>query len=102
MSPRFKDGGFYGWPYSYIGSNEDPRQKGKRPDLVAKAIVPDVLIEPHAAALGLAFYNREDVPEGVRLVTPSSPSTVRGIVRCAAATRLSAFASEMVEPGWRI
>ncbi|MFZ4985884.1 MAG: PQQ-dependent sugar dehydrogenase [Blastocatellia bacterium] len=57
-----RDGGFYGWPYSYIGRNEDPRQAGKRPDLVAKAVVPDVLIEPHAAALGLAFYNGKMFP----------------------------------------
>lgn len=58
-----KEGGFYGWPYCYIGNNEDPRQAGKRPDLVAKAIVPDVLIEPHAAALGLAFYQGRMFPK---------------------------------------
>ncbi|NBO63684.1 MAG: sorbosone dehydrogenase family protein, partial [Acidobacteria bacterium] len=58
-----KEGGFYGWPYCYIGSNVDPRQAGKRADLVAKAIVPDVLIEPHAAALGLAFYNGKMFPK---------------------------------------
>ncbi len=58
-----KDGGFYGWPYAYIGSNEEPRLKGKRPDLVAKAIVPDVLVEPHAAALGLTFYNGPMFPK---------------------------------------
>lgn len=50
-----KSGGFYGWPYSYIGQNEDPRRKGERPDLVKKAIVPDVLLGPHTAALGIAF-----------------------------------------------
>ncbi len=58
-----RDGGFYGWPYSYIGSNEDPRQKGRRPDLVAKAIVPDVLVEPHSAALGIAFYTGKMFPK---------------------------------------
>ena len=58
-----KDGGFYGWPYAYIGSNEEPRLKGKRPDLVAKAIIPDVLVEPHAAALGLTFYNGRMFPK---------------------------------------
>jgi glucose/arabinose dehydrogenase len=58
-----KDGGFYGWPYAYIGSNEEPRLKGKRPDLVAKTIVPDVLVEPHAAALGLTFYNGRMFPK---------------------------------------
>ncbi len=50
-----QDGGFYGWPFSYFGSNEDPRRKGERPDLVAKAIVPDVPLGPHTASLGLVF-----------------------------------------------
>jgi glucose/arabinose dehydrogenase len=57
-----KDGGFYGWPYSYIGQHEDPRMAGKRPDLVAKAIVPDVLLEAHCAALGLVFYTGKMFP----------------------------------------
>ena len=51
-----KDGGFYGWPYSYIGSNYDPRYVGAFPDLVKRAIVPDVLIPAHSAALGITFY----------------------------------------------
>jgi glucose/arabinose dehydrogenase len=50
-----KPGGFYGWPYAYIGPNEDPRRKGERPDLVKRAIVPDVLLGPHTAALAIAF-----------------------------------------------
>ncbi len=53
---RVKAGGFYGWPWFYIGDHEDPRLKGQRPDLAGKAIVPDVLIQPHSAALGIAFY----------------------------------------------
>lgn len=53
---RIKAGGFYGWPWYYIGDHEDPRLKGQRPDLAGKAIVPDVLIQPHSAALGLTFY----------------------------------------------
>ena len=57
-----KDGGFYGWPYSYIGQNPQPTLVDKRPDLVAKAIVPDVLIEAHAAALGLVFYTGNMFP----------------------------------------
>ena len=57
-----KDGGFYGWPYSYIGSNPDPRLEGKRQDLVSKAIVPDVLVEAHSAALGLVFYTGRMFP----------------------------------------
>ena len=58
-----KDGGFYGWPYSYIGQHEDPRLKGKRSDLVAKAIVPEVLLEAHCAALGLVFYTGPMFPK---------------------------------------
>lgn len=61
-----KDGGFYGWPYSYIGSNYDPEHKGKRPDLVARAIVPDVLIPAHSAAVGLTFYTGTQFPERYR------------------------------------
>jgi len=51
-----REGGFYGWPYSYIGRHLDPTVTAQRPDLVAKAIVPDVLLASHAAALGLLFY----------------------------------------------
>ncbi len=58
-----KDGGFYGWPYSYYGKNLDPRLKDKqRPDLVAKAIVPDVPLGSHTASLGLAFYDKQSFP----------------------------------------
>lgn len=57
-----KGGGFYGWPYAYIGNNEDPRHKGERPDLVAKALVPDVLVGAHVAALNLAFNPGKMLP----------------------------------------
>ncbi len=57
-----KDGGFYGWPYSYIGDNVDPRVKPPRPDLVAKAIIPDVLLGPHVAPLEFAFYTGKQFP----------------------------------------
>lgn len=50
-----KDGGFYGWPYSYWGSHVDPRVKPERPDLVAKAIVPDYGLSSHVAPLGMTF-----------------------------------------------
>jgi len=50
-----RDGGFYGWPYSYYGRTVDTRVKPQRPDLVAKAIVPDYALGPHTASLGLAF-----------------------------------------------
>jgi glucose/arabinose dehydrogenase len=54
---QVKDGGFYGWPYSYYGDHLDPRVSPQRPDLVAKAIVPDYALGPHTASLGLAFYD---------------------------------------------
>ncbi|WP_309924719.1 MULTISPECIES: sorbosone dehydrogenase family protein [unclassified Arcicella] len=58
-----KDGGFYGWPYSYFSQHVDPRVEEKRPDLVAKAIVPDVPLGSHTASLGLAFYNQKSFPQ---------------------------------------
>jgi glucose/arabinose dehydrogenase len=61
-----KDGGFYGWPYSYIGSNYDPRYVGAFPDLVKRAIVPDVLFPAHSAALGIAFYTGTQFPQRYR------------------------------------
>jgi glucose/arabinose dehydrogenase len=61
-----KDGGFYGWPYSYIGSNVDPRIKPQKPELVAKAIIPDVLLGAHVAPLQFAFYTGTQFPEMYR------------------------------------
>jgi glucose/arabinose dehydrogenase len=61
-----KEGGFYGWPYSYIGSHPDPRYVGAVPDLVKRAIVPDVLLQAHAAALGLTFYDGSQFPQRYR------------------------------------
>jgi glucose/arabinose dehydrogenase len=58
-----KDGGFYGWPYSYLGGNVDPRVTPPRPDLVAKAIIPDVLLGAHVAPLQFAFYTGKQFPE---------------------------------------
>ncbi|MFN8005749.1 MAG: sorbosone dehydrogenase family protein [Terriglobia bacterium] len=55
-------GGFYGWPYAYIGPHEDPRRKGEKPDLVAKAIVPDVLLGAHVAVLDVLFYTGKQFP----------------------------------------
>ncbi len=57
-----RDGAFYGWPYSYFGKNEDPRKKGQRPDLVAKATIPDYATGAHTASLGLAFYTGRQFP----------------------------------------
>jgi len=53
---RVREHGFYGWPWYYIGDNEDPRRKGERPDLAGKATVPDVLFQAHSAPLEIAFY----------------------------------------------
>ncbi len=61
-----KDGGFYGWPYSYIGQNYDPRYVGSFPDLVKRTIVPDVLLPAHAAALGITFYTGTQFPQRYR------------------------------------
>jgi glucose/arabinose dehydrogenase len=61
-----KDGGFYGWPYSYIGQNYDPRYIGSFPDLVKRTIVPDVLLPAHAAALGITFYTGTQFPQKYR------------------------------------
>ncbi|MEO6001768.1 MAG: PQQ-dependent sugar dehydrogenase [Opitutus sp.] len=51
-----KEGGYYGWPWYYLGNHEDPRHAGVRPDLANKAIVPDVLLQAHSAALQITFY----------------------------------------------
>jgi len=61
-----KDGGFYGWPYSYIGDNIDARVKSQKPELVARAIIPDVLLGPHVAPLQFAFYTGKQFPESYR------------------------------------
>ena len=58
-----KDGGFYGWPYSYIGNNVDPRVKQEHPELVARAIIPDVLLGAHVAPLQFAFYTGKQFPQ---------------------------------------
>jgi glucose/arabinose dehydrogenase len=52
-----QEGHFYGWPWYYIGDHEDPRLKGERPDLKGKVTVPDVLFQPHSAAVQILFYN---------------------------------------------
>ena len=57
-----KENGFYGWPYSYFGNNLDPRLKGKGKDLAAKAIIPDVSVGAHTAALGFTFYDKNIFP----------------------------------------
>jgi glucose/arabinose dehydrogenase len=55
-STRVKEGGFYGWPWYYMGNKEDPRHAGERPDLAGKTITPDVPYQAHSAAVGFTFY----------------------------------------------
>jgi glucose/arabinose dehydrogenase len=64
---RVKQGGFYGWPWYYLGDHEDPRLAGVRPDLKGKAIVPDVLIQAHSAPLGMTVYH---APAGAKHAFP--------------------------------
>ena len=59
-------GAFYGWPFSYLGRNVDPRRKGEHPELVAKAVMPSVLLQAHSAALGIAFYDGPMFPASYR------------------------------------
>ena len=65
-----KDGGFYGWPYSYYGSIVDTRVEPPRPDLVARAIKPDYALGPHTASLGLALSR------GARAARRASPTAM--------------------------
>ncbi|THC40987.1 PQQ-dependent sugar dehydrogenase [Massilia sp. Mn16-1_5] len=64
---RVKKEGFYGWPWYYIGANEDPRLQGIRPDLKNKVIVPDTLIQSHSAPLGMVVYQ---APKGAKFAFP--------------------------------
>lgn len=75
---RVKEGGFYGWPWYYIGDHEDPKFTGQRPDLKGHVIVPDVLIQPHSASLQMTFY----------------PPTAKGPAAFPAEYRGDVFASE--------
>jgi glucose/arabinose dehydrogenase len=61
-----REGGFYGWPWYYIGPNQDPRHQGKRPELRDKVIVPDVLLQSHSASLDMAFYTGRQFPREYR------------------------------------
>ena len=63
---RVREGGFYGWPWYYIGNHEDPVHRGERPDLKDKVTVPDVLIQAHSASLEMAFYTATQFPKEYR------------------------------------
>jgi glucose/arabinose dehydrogenase len=63
---RVRQGAYYGWPWYYIGANEDPRHRGERADLKDKITVPDVLLQAHSASLGMTFYNATQFPTEYR------------------------------------
>jgi glucose/arabinose dehydrogenase len=63
---RVPEDGFFGWPYYYIGANEDPLHRGARPDLKDKVITPDILIQPHSASLQMMFYTGGQFPAAYR------------------------------------
>src|SRR5205085_12242030 len=61
-----QDGGFYGWPWFYMGGNQDPRHDGKHPELKSKVITPDVILQPHFASLEMTFYEGKQFPPEYR------------------------------------
>jgi glucose/arabinose dehydrogenase len=63
---RLEPGGFYGWPYAYLGPIPDPGHGAKRPDLVARTLTPDLLFRSHSAPLGLVFYDARQFPPAYR------------------------------------
>jgi glucose/arabinose dehydrogenase len=63
---RVREGGFYGWPWFYLGNHPDPRHPGARPDLASQVITPDVLLQAHSAPLGMLFYEGDQFPNEYR------------------------------------
>jgi len=63
---RVHEGAFYGWPWYYLGANEDPLHRGERPDLKNKVTVPDVLVQAHSASMGMVFYEGSQFPPEYR------------------------------------
>ena len=82
-----KDGGFYGWPYSYYGQHVDERVEPQKPELVAQAIAPDYALGNHTASLGLAFSEGDAAAGAAAGRAPSSASTARGTAIRPPATR---------------
>jgi glucose/arabinose dehydrogenase len=64
---RVKEGGFYGWPWFYIGPNQDPRHAGEHPELRNKVLIPDVLVQSHSASLDMTFYTGSQFPREYHL-----------------------------------
>jgi glucose/arabinose dehydrogenase len=63
---RVTEGGFYGWPWYYMGGHQDPRHPGARPELKDKVITPDVILQAHSASLDMTFYDGKQFPEEYR------------------------------------
>lgn len=63
---RIKEGGFYGWPWYYMGGHQDPRHAGARPELKEKVLTPDVILQAHSASLDMTFYDGEQFPKEYR------------------------------------
>jgi glucose/arabinose dehydrogenase len=59
---HIQEGGFYGWPWYYMGNHQDPRHQGKHPELMGKVITPDILVNPHFASLEMMFYRGSHLP----------------------------------------
>ena len=93
-----KDGAFYGWPYSYFGQNEDPRKKGQRPDLVAKAIKPDYALGSHVAVTRFGFLSTAKLFPNATTAAPSSACTARGTARRWSATKSPSCPSTTANP----
>ena len=81
-----REGSFFGWPWFYIGGNEDPNHRGERPDLKDKVALPDVLIEAHSASLGMTVYDDRNFRRTI-VATSLPPSMVPGIAPSAPATK---------------
>jgi glucose/arabinose dehydrogenase len=63
---HIEEGGFYGWPWYYLGAHQDPRHQGKHPELASKVILPDVLVQSHSASLDMTFYTGDRFPAEYR------------------------------------
>lgn len=81
-----QEGGFYGWPWYYIGGHQDPRHRGKHPELKDKVIVPDVLLQPHFASLEIVFYEGDSSHRSTG-ATLLPPSMAPGTVTCGPVTK---------------
>ena len=101
-----RPGGFYGWPWFYIGNHPDPRHKGKHPELADKVVVPDVLVQAHSASLNLRFYTGDQFPSEYKgdifaafhgscpaPTRPAAASTTRAALPATSESNLSKFRS---------